>query len=275
MAPQEKSVPEAVGLQTDGDLWAVMWEANLIREPEYHDITKVKGHADQEDIEAGRSTHEHMEGNKKADECATKGLQAIGATKTLKWIADRHEAYVQFMHRVQGMIVHVLMAEKEERKRRKETKNFTAGYDEDKKIRADGWIKVCQNFLGESKQLQIQKPSKAAHKFEKRQLTYEDVHRFLADQSWKQSTYQTRASGTTWMELFALFDTGGYRRAEARLRKDDESAKRTDARRAKAKHMKKRKRQVETSERRPSLGEEMACFKKLVKHVVRQDVDKN
>ena len=60
-----------------------------------------------------------------------------------------------------------------------------------------------------------------------------------------------------------------------RLRKEDAIAKRTDARRAKAKHMKKRIRQVETSESRPSLGAEMACFKKLVKHVVRQDVDKN
>ena len=77
--------------------------------------------------------------------------------------------------------------------------------------------------------------------------------------------------------MIALCDSGGYRRRESRLRRNEDIARRADARAAKAKHDKKeerRKKKGETAETRPSLSEEMYHFKKIFKHAVRQDVSK-
>lgn len=76
------------------------------------------------------------------------------------------------------------------------------------------------------------------------------------------------------MELFAHFDTGGYRRPSERTRKDPASAKRTEGRRANATHNKHKKKQKEMVETRPNLAEEINVFKRIAQHVARQDMAK-
>ena len=102
---------------------------------------------------------------------------------------------------------------------------------------------------------------------------YEDVSVFLADQCWRTADEDTKASGTTWLELFIMFDTLGYRRRVGRTTKHAEAAARTEKRKAKNKHQRRGKRSVETAEPRPSLGEELEAFKKVVQHTTRQDGD--
>ena len=53
-----------VGVQTDGDLWEQAWLAILKRGAANQTLRKVKGHATQEDIEAGRSTPEDKKGQR-------------------------------------------------------------------------------------------------------------------------------------------------------------------------------------------------------------------
>ena len=127
-------------------------------------------------------------------------------------------------------------------------------------------------FQGRSERLEIKTPTKGNHKLATHRRVYEDDSSFLPQQSWRRGSPQTKASGTTWLELLALFDTGGYRRPSARTRKDQASAKRTEERRANAKHNKEKKKQKEMVETRPNLAEEINVFKRIVQHVARQDM---
>lgn len=62
------------GLQADGDLWKLMWEALLTRGPHAVTWVKVKGHAKAEHIKAGIATQAGKEGNDWADYYATRGI---------------------------------------------------------------------------------------------------------------------------------------------------------------------------------------------------------
>ena len=42
----------------------------------------------------------------------------------------------------------------------------------------------------------------------------EAIHRFLGSRKWRPLVLETRIGVATWMELFILFDTQGYRRRE-------------------------------------------------------------
>ena len=110
------------------------------------------------------------------------------------------------------MIIKVLQKEKEVRTGRAEERNFVNGYDDAKFVKTDGSIKAQLAFEGPSRPLQLQPPAKGNHRLAKVQFMYEDVSRFLTDQTWRKPKEETKASGTTWLELFILFDYMGYRR---------------------------------------------------------------
>ena len=76
--PKRNPFGKPWGLQTDGDLWQLMWEATLVRGPDAHCITKVKGHATIEDVESGVATMRDKLGNDEADDCATKRGRGAG-----------------------------------------------------------------------------------------------------------------------------------------------------------------------------------------------------
>ena len=171
------------------------------------------------------------------------------------------------------MIVKVLQKEKEERTRRAEENNFVNGFDETKFVKTEGSIKAQLAFEGPSRPLRSQPPAKGNHRLAKVQLMYEDVSKFLTDQTWRTPKEETSASGTTWLELFILFDTMGYRRKEGRTPKNVASAARTEERKAANKHQRKGRRSAETSEPRASLAEKIEAFKRVVRHTTRQDGD--
>ena len=75
------------------------------------------------------------------------------------------------------------------------------------------------------------------------------------------------------MELFILFDTTGYRRKEGRTKKNVDVAERAERRKAKNKHQRKGNRVTETAEPRASLSNELFAFKRVVRHIARQDAD--
>ena len=218
-------------------------------------------------------TKKDKDGNDEADDCATKGVKSIGLTNVTKWCSIRHEAYNGLLKRIQIMIIKVLQKEKEMRAKMIEERNFVAGYDEAKFVKTEGGIKAPDLFEGPSRRLELQPPAKGNHRLAKVQKLYVDVSSFLSDQCWRLPSDETRASGTTWLELFILFDTLGYRRREGRTKKNAVSAERADRRKAKHKHQRRGIRSAETSEPRASLGEELEAFKKVVRHTTRQDGD--
>ena len=73
-------------------------------------------------------------------------------------------------------------------------------------------------------------PCDGIHKFKEQQLLYQCVHRFLNSSEWKPIADNGNASGTTWIELFMLFDLGKWRHKEATFSSDASSRARADKR---------------------------------------------
>ena len=104
-------------LQQDGDIWRLVWLAINQRGPRQTAVSKVKGHATQEDITNGLTTQENARGNAEADKAATQGTQAHerGLTNISRWIESRHKRYKDFMLKVQKTIADTLVQEKKDR----------------------------------------------------------------------------------------------------------------------------------------------------------------
>lgn len=84
------------GLQADGDLWELAWQAVLERGPDAQIICIAKGHSTQQHIDSGLATVEQKEGNDWADTSADKGawLHEPVAVQFAKWMQRRHANYV-------------------------------------------------------------------------------------------------------------------------------------------------------------------------------------
>jgi hypothetical protein len=116
-------------MQPDGDLWQQFWQAILTRGPATIRITKVKGHATDQDIKDGKSNEVDRKGNDEADKAATAGTGAVmdGLAALASWIHDRHVCYCKFMHRVHTVIIAVQKAEnKSDLSGNNKTGSFTA-----------------------------------------------------------------------------------------------------------------------------------------------------
>ena len=106
-----------MGLQIDGDLWQLAWEAIKTRGAGNQTLRKVKGHATEKDVAKGISTAEDREGNDIIDKLADKGVEEIagvGLVKLGKWCEARWKQYRKLMNRTHKMIVGVTIAEKTE-----------------------------------------------------------------------------------------------------------------------------------------------------------------
>jgi hypothetical protein len=96
-------------------LWEIAWEAIIRRGVYNQDLRKVKGHATDEDIEAGRSNRYDRTGNDRSDTNADLGVQMCGGLGLVtlgKWVANRHDNYKNLMKRIHKMIAVITIAEK-------------------------------------------------------------------------------------------------------------------------------------------------------------------
>ena len=101
-------------LQRDGDLWTLAWDAVYTRGTGNHSLRKVKGHADQEDIEQSRSNRFDKTGNDQSDTLADEGVASHngqGLVRLAAWLANRHTRYCSFVKRIHKIIVAVTFAE--------------------------------------------------------------------------------------------------------------------------------------------------------------------
>ena len=92
--PQRNPFRRPWGLQRDGDLWRIAWNALAIRGAGNQDLRKVKGHATEEDIEQGKSTVKDRNGNNKSDTLADRGVESIngvGLVKLGKRLAEKRD----------------------------------------------------------------------------------------------------------------------------------------------------------------------------------------
>ena len=135
---------KAWGLQTDGGLWEQAWIAILRRGSRNQKVRKVKGHATDEQVEAGTVKIEDKVGNDKSDDLAFQGVEdihGIGLLKLANWTAKRQQKYGRFMAKVRKFIVGMTLLEKAERDKDKKVNKALLGYDPDVWVKSKGQLK--------------------------------------------------------------------------------------------------------------------------------------
>ena len=88
------------GLQVDGGLWKLAWDATLSRGSEAQKTMKVKGHSTKGGVVNGTTEHRDGIGNNNAGALAEYGVEEIGGKQMLKiarWLSQRHDVYMKFM----------------------------------------------------------------------------------------------------------------------------------------------------------------------------------
>ena len=108
----------------------------------------------------------------------------VGLVKLGAWLAERHDAYIAFMIRIQNMIVAITKAEKEERQRRHTIRKATIGYDTNKYLKTDIRIRDERNLQVQYEELKIAPPAAGRHRFTHCQKLYRDVHNFHSLRTW-------------------------------------------------------------------------------------------
>ena len=122
-------------------------------------------------------------------------------------------------------------------------------------------------------ELRMPPATNGKHKYSNSNEQYRDVHDFMKQRQWAPIDAGSSTGGTTWLELFILFDVTGARSSNGDHVKDIEAAKRAKAR--SSKHKKQEgKRKAQTATVKPSMGEDIGRFKAIARHIDRREVDK-
>ena len=101
------------------------------------------------------------------------------------WLADRHDAYIKFMKRIQKMIAGITKAEKEERAKRNKVRKALLGYDLATWIRTEGKIRNGEGTMQGYQTIELPEVVTGRHKYQHCQRMYTDVHNFIRQRKWK------------------------------------------------------------------------------------------
>ena len=111
-------LPLPFGLISDGDLWAIFVHNAAARGVHSIELTWVKGHATEADINEGLSTVALQRCNGASDTNATLGLTQHGnmLPDVATFFVSRQRQHTKFMHRIVGSNVQVFKAFQSARK---------------------------------------------------------------------------------------------------------------------------------------------------------------
>ena len=123
----------------------------------------------------------------------------------------------------------------------------------------------------EYQQLQLGDPVEGKHRCSQHAVMYKDIHAFMKNRKWAPTDAGSHVGGVTWLELFIIFDITGARSHNGDHVKDKEAAKRAEARSAKVKKTNRGK-ETQNAIVKPKLGEELARFKAIVRHIAKHEV---
>ena len=157
----------------------------------------------------GRSTKQDKEGNDRSDTNADRGVEQLageGLVKLGSWVANRQDHYKKFVARIHRMIAAVTKAEKEERQKAKDIDEQLLGYDPGNRVETDLRLDRSLQDRRIFSPLELQPPVVGVHRFDFCQKLFEEVHTFLRVRECPPVNPEDEVAGTTWIELFALFD---------------------------------------------------------------------
>ena len=171
------------------------------------------------------------------------------------------------------MIVGVTKAEKSEREKEHAKQKATPGYDPGQWICTGAKIRDEEHYNVEYDDLKLITPTQGNHRFAYCQDLYEEVHVFLSKRKWAPVKTDVEVAGTTWIELFALFDLTGNRSVLGQHHKEPGAIKRAQKRMKKVKCA--RNKMLHLSETtvvsKPSFDEEIKTFKAVVRHIAKYE----
>ena len=164
---------------------------------------------------------------------------------------------------------------KEERKNDCTIRKTLLGYDPLKWIKGDAEIRDEGQLEVDYQKLETIAPSRGTHRFAHCQVLYEEVHAFIRERKWAPAQIDTEVVGTTWVELFALFDVAGSRSIEGQRQKNPAATTRAEKRRQKARDSRNKKVNVNetTVVIKPTLGEQLKVFKAIVRHITKIEAE--
>ena len=191
------------GLQPDGDLWESVWEAYLARGTDAQELTKVKGHATDRQVELGEVKDRDKKGNDKSDQFADYGVEEHGSAvvQLTMWLYKRQKQYAEFMQHVQAVIISVLGKEREEREKRVKTQSYVLGYDTSKEAKVSCSLPNAKTAAQDTTKLGLAPPISGLHKHQHHQKRYENIHYFLTQREWISRAEEKKEGGMTWLEL--------------------------------------------------------------------------
>ena len=244
-------------------------------------LRKVKGHSTDSDVANGITSKADKDGNDASDAIADGGVRLVGGTGLVRlgeWLHNRHSKYIEFMRRVQKMLATVTIVEKEERAKRRKVNQVLIGYNPDAWAKTDAQIRNRQEDEVTFYNILLPKPLEGKHRFSDKAGLYRSIHRFLANRQWAKAPTDRDTAGTTWLELFILFDTTGARNHDAEHTKDVQARQRALERRKirlrynKSKQKDRKFHNGSDIVGKPTLREELKTFQAVVRHIAKHDM---
>ena len=173
------------------------------------------------------------------------------------------------------MIVGVTLAEKLEREKEHTKQKAILGYDPEKWPHTEAKIRDEEHYEIDYVDLKPIPPTKGNHKFAYCQDLYEEVHAFLEKRKWAPIRADIEVAGTSWIEVFALFDLAGNRSTMGQHQKNPGALKRAEKRARKARCARNKKlRLAETIViGKPTFDEEIKLCKAVVRHIAKYEAE--
>ena len=187
----------------DGDLWQQFYNFVLHKSPKAIKLTKVKGHATKDMVEAGEVREPDRRGNDEADAAAGRGSKdAQPQLQALAGIYNyRHKLYKKFMDRVHRFIVEVRKVEREKRQRMKKEKDPFETKEADK-VTIKASLKYAKEDE-EAKQLRVRALRREEVKNNEEWEKANKVLNFITNIGWAEKGNEE--GGITWLELYIWF----------------------------------------------------------------------
>jgi ribonuclease HI len=200
------------GIQTDGDLWAIMDKIIKVKGSESIKVTWVKGHATQKHIDEGTSTPLLKQGNDKADNLANKGVQEHvgGVMQLAAHYAAKQRRYTMLIKKIHDMFLRVVTLERAKHKQKTHElsifKKVIFGTEIEhttipQKYTAPDW--------GVGMEVDMQACTKDLFNENDQDRFRLSVWLFIKNMRWQPTTGQQ--NGTSWVELFGAFQSIGGR----------------------------------------------------------------
>ena len=194
-------------LMKNGDLWSKVCAAILAKGSSSIKVTKVKGHATQEDIDQGKSNIHDKNGNDEADTVANLAVanHAPGMVSLTNWYAARHADYTKLVGRVQLFIIGMVRAHRQaDEARLKESNPFGGKVQRHMptRIRHGGDLRHRDEHM-----LNFRNCPTGTHKQQRRQQTMMEIRTFMQSLAMKEPPKEV--AGISWVQLFILYELRG------------------------------------------------------------------